>query len=220
MRINMTSDSFETTARRVSTGQRINRAADDPAGLAISEKMRSQTRGLSQAIRNSQDRISMLQVKDSALSSVNGSLQQIRELKLQAENGTYTAEDRAAINDQIDQLKADISSTVSTSSYNEQKLIDGALGENQLESIGDVDRAMDSVSSQRSEAGAEQNRLEHEIKNEMVAHENLTAAESNIRDTDIARQMMERVKNDIMEQADILLHSNLNRKNALMLLTD
>ncbi|MFS0595431.1 flagellin [Peribacillus frigoritolerans] len=226
---------------KLASGMRINRAGDDAAGLAISEKMRGQIRGLDQASRNSQDGISMIQTAEGALNETHDILQRIRELAVQSSSDTNTADDRAQIQKENADLIAEIDRIATTTEFNTQKLLDGtggasgvftfqiganedqtldvtfadmrssalfttppALGTDAATStaaISDIDAAIKKVSDERSQMGAKQNRLEHTINNLNTSSENLTAAESRVRDVDMAKEMMEQTKNSILSQA-------------------
>ena len=243
---------------KLSSGLRINRAGDDAAGLSISEKMRGQIRGLRMASKNAQDGISLIQTAEGALTETHSILQRIRELVVQAGNlGTQETEDLEAIQDEIDQLLAEIDGIAQRTEFNEKKLLDGSYS-NQVFQIGAnasqqmtvtikamgsealgidtvdvsdssfnfdatialVDNAIKSVSEQRSELGAIQNRLEHTIANLDNAAENLQAAESRIRDVDMAREMMNFTKYQILQQAStaMLAQANLAPQSVLQLL--
>ena len=245
---------------KLSTGQRVNRAADDAAGLTISEKMRSQVRGLNQASRNSQDGISAVQTAEGALDEVHSMLQRMRELTVQAGNDTNQAKDREAIKAEIDQLYDEIDSISTKTEFNKQKLLDGTfkdgkklqVGANEgqtltisigkmaaneislgtktdlkvssngevSKSIVKIDKAIANVSTQRSKLGAIQNRLEHTIKNLDNAAENTQAAESRIRDTNMAKEMSTFTKNNVLSQAAQAMISQANQvpQQALQLL--
>ena len=245
---------------KLSTGQRVNRAADDAAGLTISEKMRSQVRGLNQASRNSQDGISAVQTAEGALDEVHSMLQRMRELTVQAGNDTNQDKDRAAIKAEIDQLYDEIDSISTKTEFNKQKLLDGTfskgkklqVGANEgqtltvsigkmaadaislgtkadlkvdsngevSKSIVKIDKAIANVSTQRSKLGAVQNRLEHTIKNLDNAAENTQAAESRIRDTNMAKEMSTFTKNNVLSQAAQAMISQANQvpQQALQLL--
>ena len=220
--MNATSKSLE----KLSSGLRINKAADDAAGLAISEKMRSQIRGLDMAERNTLDAISLIQTGEGALNEVHSILQRMRELSVQAGNGTLKAEDKTAIQSEIGQLIAEVDRIAKTTQFNSQNLLNqtgGTGGEftfqiganasetlkvkiekmdtatlginsidvttNAAQSITDLDTAIATVSKQRSELGAYQNRLEYTTTNLQTANENLTSAESRIRDIDMAEEV-------------------------------
>ena len=245
---------------KLSTGQRVNRAADDAAGLTISEKMRSQVRGLNQASRNSQDGISAVQTAEGALDEVHSMLQRMRELTVQAGNDTNQESDRKAIKAEIDQLYDEIDSIAGKTEFNKQKLLDGTfstgkklqVGANEgqtldikigkmaaneislgakaalkvdsntevANSIVKIDKAIAKVSEQRSNLGAVQNRLEHTIKNLDNAAENTQAAESRIRDTNMAKEMSTFTKNNVLSQAAQAMISQANQvpQQALQLL--
>jgi len=224
---------------KLSSGYRINRAGDDAAGLAISEKMRGQIRGLEMATKNAQDGISLIQTAEGALNETHAILQRIRELAVQAANDTNTDNDRDELQKEVDQLLQEIDRIANTTQFNTKNLLDGSLsgsglifhiGANQDQNvtltissmrasglgvsgidissqsgannaITTIDNAIDKVSSERAKLGAMQNRLEHTINNLGAAAENLTAAESRIRDVDMAKEMMEFTKNSILTQA-------------------
>ena len=259
---------------KLSSGLRINRAGDDAAGLAISEKMRGQIRGLKQAQRNAQDGISLIQTAEGALQEVHAILQRMRELAVQAANDTNTLGDRKEIQKEINQLIDEIDRIAKDTEFNTQKLLNGAfettalvihIGANagqkldiniadmQTTALGtdpkgstpvninglkvaDVDSvdedttnpggvltqadadkaitniqdAINQVSAERSKLGAYQNRLEHTIANLGTAAENLAAAESRIRDVDMAAEMMEFTKNQILQQAGVAMLAQAN----------
>lgn len=296
---------------KLSSGLRINRAGDDAAGLAISEKMRAQIRGLEMAQRNAQDAISLIQTAEGALNEVHSILQRMRELAVQAANGTYTDDDRKALQDELNQLTSEINRIANTTEFNTQKLLNGgsssgsstgtdpssgtepssgdsssgtgsssgfttkfqigantgqsmtltindmraaALGitgnagqtgftatntvtngnddnaveaalnistkEDASNAINVIDKAITKVSEERAKLGAYQNRLEHTINNLGTAAENLTAAESRIRDVDMAKEMMEFTKMNILTQAAsaMLAQANQTPQGVLQLL--
>lgn len=245
---------------KLSSGYKINRAGDDAAGLAISEKMRAQIKGLDMATKNSQDSISLIQTAEGALNETHAILQRMRELSVQSANDTNETLDREFLQDEIEQLTAEITRIADTTEFNEKKLLDGALSgagnglvfqiganENQnmslqIKDIGAaalkidgldietrtgataaivaIDDAIKNVSTQRSALGAVQNRLEHTINNLGAASENLTAAESRIRDTDMAAEMMAFTKNNILTQAaqSMLAQANQQPQGVLQLL--
>ncbi|WP_391122982.1 flagellin [Psychrobacillus sp. L3] len=222
---------------RISSGYRINRAADDPAGLAISEKMRAQIRGLGQAARNIQDGISLVQTAEGALNETHSILQRMRELSVEAANDTLTDNDRKQLAIEFDELKKEITRISTDTEFNTKTLLDGsqnslkiqaganagqqieltfgnmgaeAIGIKDIsistrdaadQAIGDLDKAINKVSSERSRMGAYTNRLEHAYNNAVNMEENLTAAESRIRDVDIAKEMMALTKANILMQA-------------------
>jgi flagellin len=242
---------------KLSSGYRINRAGDDAAGLAISEKMRGQIRGLEQASRNAQDGISLIQTAEGALNETHAILQRMRELAVQSSNDTNTNADRAEIQKEITALIAEVDRIANDTEFNTQKLLNGSftgklihIGANQSQvlsisinamdsaalsgldaidlstqggaesALTVIDKAISLVSSQRSSLGAIQNRLEHTINNLGTASENLTAAESRIRDVDMAKEMMEFTKNNILTQAAqaMLAQANQQPQGVLQLL--
>jgi len=241
---------------KLSSGFRINRAGDDAAGLAISEKMRGQIRGLEMASKNAQDSISLIQTAEGALTETHAILQRMRELAVQASNDTNVTADRTAIQSEIDQLVSELDRIAGNTEFNTQKLLDGtfsgkvfhigansgqsitltiatmnaaALGVNTLDvssagnanaAITSINDAIETVSAERSKLGAVQNRLEHTINNLGATAENLTAAESRIRDVDMAKEMMEFTKNNILMQAaqSMLAQANQQPQGVLQLL--
>lgn len=248
---------------KLSSGLRINRAADDAAGLSISEKMRGQIRGLKQAARNAQDGISLIQTAEGALNETHSILQRMRELVVQAGNlGTNQEEDLTAIQDEINQLVSEIDGISKRTAFNGKTLLDGTwssgsvltfqIGANSGQAmtlniadmsasgleipsatidvsttafnfdtaVGKIDEAIKMVSAERSKLGATQNRLEHTINNLNNAAENLQAAESRIRDVDMASEIMEFTKNNILQQAAtaMLAQANIAPQSVLQLL--
>lgn len=250
---------------KLSSGTRINRAGDDAAGLAISEKMRAQIRGLNQASRNAQDGISLIQTAEGALTETHDILQRMRELVTQGANDTLVTSDRMQIKKEIDQLHTEITRIATTTEFNTKKLIDGNLsttvgsvrfqigansGQMMTINIGNmqasaggldvskvsvstgtlaasftamitvVNSAITKVSGERATLGSYQNRLEHSIKNLDVAAENLQASESRIRDVDMAKEMMNFTKTNILNQAAqaMLAQANQAPQGVLQLL--
>ena len=246
---------------KLSSGLRINRAGDDAAGLAISEKMRAQIRGLDQASRNSQDGISLIQTAEGALSETHSILQRMRELAVQASNGTYTTADRAKLGAEVTQLEKEINRIASQTEFNTKKLINSGIsvqfqvGANSSQVIGmsinamvvtalvgvsaigstfstlgagtgfasviaAINSGINTVSKERANLGAYQNRLEHTINNLNTSSENLSAAESRIRDVDMAKEMMNFTKNNILSQAAqaMLAQANQQPQGVLQLL--
>lgn len=241
---------------KLSSGLKINRAGDDAAGLAISEKMRGQIRGLDMAQKNSQDAISFIQTAEGALNETHAILQRMRELAVQGANDTNVEADRDSVQQEIDALASEIDRIANTTEFNTQKLLSGGIsgsvfqvGANVSQTItleingmaaGDlgvdsltidnntnansaitaIDAAISRVSSERSKLGAVQNRLEHTINNLGTSSENLTAAESRIRDVDMAKEMMEFTKNNILTQAAqaMLAQANQQPQGVLQLL--
>ena len=252
---NINQGAANKSMEKLSSGLRINRAGDDAAGLSISEKMRAQIRGLNQASTNSQDGISMLQTAEGALNETQNILQRMRELAVQAANGTNVTEDRSAISSEITQLKAEIDRIAKTTEFNTKNLFSNGttvtfqVGANSNQAItvafgkmtssalsvsnvsvsgytaannaiSIINAAIIKVSNQRSTLGAVQNRLEHTIANLDNASENLTAAESRIRDVDMAKEMSEYSKNNVLQQAAqaMLAQANQLPQNVLQLL--
>jgi flagellin len=236
------------STEKLSSGYKINRAADDAAGLAISEKMRRQIRGLTQASANAQDGISCVQTAEGALNEVHDMLQRMNELAVKAANGTQTTDDREYINKEVQQLLTEIDRVASTTTFNEMSLLDGnfskglqvdAEKDRTIEvSIGGMDTqtlgirgkdtltdvkanelnglvktAIKTVSEQRATLGAVQNRLEHTINNLDNVVENTTAAESRIRDTDMATEMVKYSNNNILAQAGQAMLAQANQAN-------
>src|SRR5690554_576063 len=226
--INTTSGS--KAMEKLSSGLRINRAADDAAGLSISEKMRGQIRGLTQAARNTQDGISFIQTAEGALNEVSAMLVRMKELAVQYANGTLSEEDQANIEAELDQLAEEIGTITSESTFNGISLfstieivisdddtktfeigiedLEIDLGDNTTE---DIEAAIDEVNTARAKLGAQQNRLEHIYNNINTTTENLQAAEARIRDTDMALEMVEFTKNNILQQAAQAMRSEERR---------
>ena len=241
--------SLQKSTEKLSSGYRINRAGDDAAGLSISEKMRSQIRGLNKASSNAQDGISLIQVAEGALNETHSILQRMNELATQAANDTNTSVDRTAIKNEMDQLTSEINRIQSTTQFNTMNLLDGSFSSKNLqvgalsgqtikisvtkmsasnigvsglsvssnvkagEAMSKIQLAIQSVSSQRSKLGAIQNRLEHTINNLNTTSENTSAAESRIRDTDMASEMVEYSKNNILQQAGQSMLAQANQAN-------
>jgi len=255
--LGLTQSTLAKSTEKLSSGYQINRAADDAAGLAISEKMRRQVRGLSQASRNAQDGISAVQTAEGALNEVHDMIQRMNELATQSANGTNTSVDRGYINSEVQALKSEITRVASTTTFNEQNLLDGtftgknlqvgaesgqyigisivkmsakALGLTSAVSVSTISKAssaistiksaLQSVSKQRSDLGAIQNRLEHTIANLDNVVENTTAAESQIRDTDMATMMVKYSNSNILAQAgqSMLAQANQSNQGVLSLL--
>jgi len=236
---------------KLSSGYRINRAADDAAGLAISEKMRAQIGGLAQAQRNAQDGVSLVQTAEGALNEVHSMLQRVRDLKVQYDNGTLDTADKAAVVAEVKQLASEITDIRTKTSFNGIKLLDGSggsagtisfqVGANGGETvsivtkdvagvsgtgsidgvsdtaswdavaISDIDAAINNISSIRSDFGAVQNRLEHRLNNLSTYQENLVASESRIRDVDMASEMVNFTKLQILQQAGTSMLAQANQ---------
>ncbi len=259
---------------KLSSGEKINRAGDDASGLAVSEKMRSQIRGLNQANRNIQNGVSFIQTTEGYLQETTDIIQRVRELAVQASNGIYTDEDRMQIQVEVSQLVAEVDRVASQAQFNGMNMLTGgfardsqtgkilqlqvganmdqnvqifvgtmtatALGlkngdsaegegsgslslssvESANTAIGTLDEALKTVNKQRADLGAYQNRFETAAKGVAVAAENTQAAESRIRDTDMASEMVEFTKNQILTQSGtaMLAQANSQSQNVLALL--
>ncbi|WP_372999443.1 flagellin [Lutispora sp.] len=253
----------QKSIEKLSSGYRINRAGDDAAGLSISEKMRSQIRGLNMASRNAQDGISLIQTAEGALTETHAMLQRMRELVVQAANDTNTSDERVRINEELAELEKEITAITEKTEFNKKTLLAGSFATSEIDlqvgancgqfisftignmgaseigvsgvaaavsnatsadtitaKIVDIDNAIEKVSIQRSKLGAIQNRLEHTIKNLDNTAENLQAAESRIRDVDMAKEMMEFTKQNILQQAAtaMLAQANMAPQTVLQLL--
>ena len=256
--LNVNTQSQAKSTEKLSSGYKINRAADDAAGLAISEKMRRQVRGLTQASANAKDGISCVQTAEGALNEVHDMLQRINQLAVKGENGTLTSVDRSYIKSEVAQLMSEIDRVQSTTTFNEQSLLDGTftgkglqvgaeanqhidisiknmnvstlfsadtttvgkfrdtsvVDEKNFASLNAVTKkALAVVSQQRSDLGAVQNRLEHTIINLDNVVENTTSAESAIRDTDMATEMVKYANNNILAQAGQAMLAQANQAN-------
>jgi flagellin len=235
-----TSDRAAKSMERLSSGYRINRAADDAAGLAISEKLRGQINGLDQAQRNSQDAVSLVQTAEGSLNEVHSMLQRVRELAVQYSNGTLSTSDKSAITAEAAQLQSEINRIGSSADFNGIKLLDGSGGTisfqvgandgdtiavktaklsdevgtisvDQTSAISAIDNAIEKVSALRGSFGAVQNRLEHTLNNLATYQENLMASESRIRDVDMASEMVQFSKNQILQQAGTSMLAQANQ---------
>ncbi len=248
--LGITANAFSKSVEKLSSGLRITRAADDAAGLVISENLRAQVNGVNQASQNAQDGISMVQTAEGALNEVHSILQRIRELAVQSANGTNQGTDsQAAITDEVAQLKQAIDDIGTNTKFNAISLLTGGastdfqIGADQGETytvdfssydgatttalsavdvtdISTVDAAITAVSTQRATFGAAQNYLEHTVASLGVASENLSASESRIRDLDVASEMVNFTKTQILQQAGtaILAQANSAPQNILTLL--
>jgi len=246
---------LEKSLEKLSTGLRINRAADDAAGLSVSEQLRTQVRGLAMGNRNIQDGISLLNIAEGALIEIEDMLQRMRELSIQAANDTLTSTERSYIQTEFNRLKEEIDRIANGTQYNSQKLLNGAdvwatggtlhVGPNDnaggtdvvLITIGAVttgsmsidgancvvtsqtgataaitslDTALNMVNSLRSDLGASTNRLEHALNNQENQEQNMTAAESTIRDADFAYETMQFTRNQILQQSSTAMLSQAN----------
>ncbi len=260
--------SLDGNIEKLSSGERINRAGDDASGLAVSEKMRGQIRGLNRAAQNAEDGISLIQTAEGFLQETQDILHRLRELAIQASNGIYTTEDRMQIQVEVSQLVDEVNRIASHAQFNGLNILTGRfardtgintvaasmwlhIGANMDQreriyigtmtaqglgiqsanglphaasfislstpdraniSISVIDEALQKVSKQRADMGAYQNRMEHAVKGIMVGSENIQAAESRIRDTDMAEQMMRYVKNQILTQTSTAMLAQANQK--------
>ncbi|MCR4789538.1 MAG: flagellin [Treponemataceae bacterium] len=270
--LGITNGKIQRDMEKLSSGERINRAGDDASGLAVSEKMRSQIRGLNQASRNASDGISFIQTTEGYLQETTDIMQRIRELAIQASNGIYTDEDRMQIQVEVSQLVSEVDRIASHAQFNGMNMLTGrfakATGENTVtasmwfhiganmdqrtqvyigtmtatalglrelgseqimsiaapddanRAIGTLDAALEKINKQRADLGAYQNRLNYTIAGINIGAENLQASESRIRDTDMASQMVEFTKNQVLTQAGtaMLAQANAQSQNVLSLL--
>ena len=265
----LNTSALQSSMEKLSSGERINKAGNDASGLAVSEKMRSQIRGLNQASRNIGDAVSFIQVSEGYLAETTDILQRIRELAVQGSNGIFSSEDRMQIAVEVSQLVAEVDRIASSAQFNGMNLLTGrfsrdsdtvmqfqiganvdqnirayigtmtatALGlkgiqgdeaniisigspEEANQTISTIDEALKNVNKQRADLGAYQNRMEMAQKGINVAAENTQAAESRIRDTDMASEMVEYTKNQILSQVSsaLLAQSNSQSSNVLALL--
>ncbi len=257
-----TDNSLSKSLEKLSSGYRINRAADDAAGLAISEGLRSQIGGLKVAIRNTQDGVSVVQTAEGALTESHAILQRMRDLAVQSANGSNDTNSRSALNAEATALKDELTRIADKTTFNNVKLLDGSFSSQNFQvgyAAGDtisvsikgasagsgfssthlgvsgtdlstasgasaaislIDTAIKTVSTSRADLGALQNRFEHTIKNLSVTQENLQASESRIRDTDMAQEMTNFSRNQILSQAgtSMLAQANQASQNILKLL--
>jgi flagellin len=266
--LGVTQTELNKNMEKLASGQRINRAGDDASGLAVSEKLRGQVRGLNQAQRNIENGVSFIQTTEGYLQETQDILHRVRELAVQSSNGIYTAEDRMQIQVEVSQLVDEINRIASHAQFNGMNILTGRFGREggqtmQLQvganmdqnervfigtmtaqalglqgaqgtaemisistpdsanaAIGNLDAALKSVSKQRADLGAYQNRFEMASKGVAIASENLQAAESRIRDTDMASQMVDYVKNQILTQAGgaMLAQANTRTQSVMQLL--
>ena len=268
----LTEVSRQKNMEKLSSGMRINRAGDDASGLAVSEKMRSQIRGLNKASENAQNGISFIQTAEGYLQETEDIIQRIRELAVQSSNGIYTDEDRTMIQVEVSSLIAEIDRVASHAQFNGMNMFTGrfarptgennvtasmwlhiganmdqrtqvfigtmsaaALGlrqvgteeimsletpDNANRAIGTLDEAIKKINKQRADLGAYQNRLEMTVRGLDIGAENLQASESRIRDTDMASEMVDFTKNQILTQAAtaMLAQANQSSQNVLSLL--
>ena len=267
--LGISNDGIMKNIEKLSSGQQINRAGDDASGLAVSEKMRSQIRGLNQASKNIENGVSFIQTTEGYLQETTDILQRVRELAVQSANGIYSAEDRMQIQVEVSQLITEVDRIASQAQFNGMNLLTGRFAENSTEimqfhiganmdlnarvyigtmtamalglkgsqdsgeavtiatpetansTLGTVDAALKTVSKQRADLGAYQNRFEMAAKGVDIAAENTQAAESRIRDTDMAREIVEFTKNQILTQSGtaMLAQANSQSQNVLALLS-
>jgi flagellin len=262
--LKVTQSALAKDMEKLSSGQRINRAGDDASGLAVSEKMRSQIRGLNQASTNAANGISFIQTSEGYLQETQDIIQRLRELAVQSANGIYTDEDRMQIQVEVSQLVDEIDRIASHAQFNGMNMLTGRFarptGENVVtasmwfhiganmdqrervyigtmtasglgirssgdgtilslaspdsanRSIGTLDEALKKVNKQRADLGAYQNRLEHAIRGIDIGAENLQAAESRIRDTDMANQMVSYMRNQILSQSGTAMLAQANQR--------
>ncbi|MEB2344431.1 MAG: flagellin [Deltaproteobacteria bacterium] len=254
-----TTDRLNRSLERLSSGLRITRASDDAAGLAISERFRAEIRSLSQAQRNANDGVSMLQIAEGALNETSGILIRLRELSIQSANGTLGSGERTTLNDEFQALVGEISRIAAVTEFNGTQVLNGGssvsvtfqIGTNNTANdritvtgvdatasgvgvsglsitsasgaqaaLSAIDSAIDTVSNLRAQFGAAQNRLESAIRSIAVAVENTTAAESRIRDVDVASETAEMTRNQVLQQAGVavLAQANVSTQAALRLL--
>lgn len=249
--LGITTNGLQKSTEKLSSGYKINRAADDAAGLSISEKMRNQIRGLNKASDNAQDGISLVQTAEGALNEVHSMLQRMSELAVQASNDTNQTVDRTALQSEVAQLQTEIRRVADTTQFNKQNILNGdftgkniQVGANANELIGisitdvkttvsdaidagtkvntftdaqtaitNIQNSITALSTQRSTLGAIQNRLEHTTANLDNISENTQAAESRIRDTDMAEEMVTYSKNNILQQAGQSMLAQANQAN-------
>lgn len=252
--LGITTNGLQKSTEKLSSGYKINRAADDAAGLSISEKMRNQIRGLNKASDNAQDGISLVQTAEGALNEVHSMLQRMSELAVQASNGTNASQDRIALDNEVQQLKTEINRVATTTQFNQMDILTGEFSSNNektlqvganrnqvitieisaltstvasaLEttvSVGTASAAQSAItifqnsitnlSALRSKLGALQNRLEHTVANLDNISENTQSAESRIRDTDMAEEMVQYSKNNILQQAGQSMLAQANQAN-------
>ena len=252
--LGITTNGLQKSTEKLSSGYKINRAADDAACLSISEKMRNQIRGLNKASDNAQDGISLVQTAEGALNEVHSMLQRMSELAVQASNGTNATQDRTALDNEVQQLKTEIERVGTTTQFNKMDILTGdfssnnektlQVGANQDQvitiaisaltstvgsaldatvkvgtastaqsSITIIQNSITNLSALRSKLGALQNRLEHTVANLDNISENTQSAESRIRDTDMAEEMVQYSKNNILQQAGQSMLAQANQAN-------
>ena len=270
--LGVTGLSLSKDMEKLSSGERINRAGDDASGLAVSEKMRAQIRGLNQASQNASNGISFIQTTEGYLQETTDIMQRIRELAVQSSNGIYSDEDRMQIQVEVSALVSEVDRIASSAQFNGMNMLTGrfaqSTGENSVtgsmwfhiganmdqrmqvfigtmsaealgireigtgekislaapddanRAIGTIDQALVKINKQRADLGAYQNRMEYAVRGLDISAENLQASESRIRDTDMAKQMVEFTKNSVLQQAStaMLAQANTQSQNVLSLL--
>lgn len=256
-------EAVDKNVEKLSSGMRINRGGDDPAGLAVSEKMRTQIRGLRQAARNIEDATSFIQTTEGYLQESQDVIQRVRELAIQSSNGIYTPEDRMQIQVEVSSLLNEVDRVATTAQFNGMNMLTGAfadpaaggtptgsmwfhLGPNANQrvvayvgtmtgqglgiadvsistpeaanaSIAKLDNALNRISKQRADLGAYQSRMENAVAGVMSAYENTQASESRIRDTDMAEEMVDYVKNQILVRTGVAMLAQANMKSSSVL---
>lgn len=246
--LGITTSGLQKSTEKLSSGYKINRAADDAAGLSISEKMRNQIRGLNKASDNAQDGISLVQTAEGALNEVHSMLQRMSELAVQAANDTNQTVDKNALEAEVTQLQTEIRRVGSTTQFNKMNILDGTFAAKKLQvgananqtisvsisaltgvtsealathvsgaaaqsAITSIQSSITKLSTLRSKLGAIQNRLEHTVANLDNISENTQSAESRIRDTDMAEEMVQYSKNNILQQAGQSMLAQANQAN-------
>ena len=246
--LGITTNGLQKSTEKLSSGYKINRAADDAAGLSISEKMRNQIRGLNKASDNAQDGISLVQTAEGALNEVHSMLQRMSELAVQAANDTNQTVDKNALEAEVTQLQTEIRRVGSTTQFNKMNILDGTFTAKNLQvgananqtisvsisaltgvtsealathvsgtaaqsAIKSIQSSITKLSTLRSKLGAIQNRLEHTVANLDNISENTQSAESRIRDTDMAEEMVQYSKNNILQQAGQSMLAQANQAN-------
>ncbi len=233
--LSVTQGAMSKSLEKLSSGFRINRAADDAAGLALSEGLRSQVGGLKVAVRNAQDGVSLVQTAEGALTEVHSMLQRMNDLAVQYANGTQNADSQAALSAEFTQLKTEITRIETNTKFNGVSLfaagtlsfqvgydkadkidvttaaMPASIGTAVITDSNSVQTAVKDVSTARANLGATQNRFEHTINNVNVAIENLSASESRIRDTDMAQEMMSFTRSQILSQAGTAMLAQANQ---------
>ena len=263
--LNISNDSITKNMEKLSSGERINRAGDDASGLAVSEKMRSQIRGLNQASKNIMNGVSFIQTTEGYLQETTDILQRVRELAVQSANGIYSDEDRMQIQVEVSQLVAEVDRIASQAQFNGMNMLTGRFaqegdsvmqfqiganvdqntrvfigtmtatalglkgaqgGDEQISisspdeaniTLAAIDEALKNVTKQRADLGAYQNRFEMAAKGINIAAENTQASESRIRDTDMASEMVEFTKNQILTQAGTAMLAQANSQSQTVL---